>query len=50
MSLYECNIHMGNVAHGSLGHAIEKGQVMGSHVAFSIQYEINGGMWHVIVT
>ena len=30
-----------NLAHGSLGHAIEHGQVKGSHMAFSVQHKIN---------
>ena len=29
---------MGNFADGFLGHAIEPGQVIGSHIAFSVQY------------
>ena len=30
-----------NLAHGSLGHAIEHGQVKGSHMAFNFQHKIN---------
>ena len=38
MSLHEYNMHVGNLAHGSLSHVIECEQVMGSHMAFSVQY------------
>ena len=36
-------MHVDNFADGSLGHAIEHEQVMGSHMAFNVQYEINKG-------
>ena len=36
-------MHVGNFIHGSLGHAIEHGQVMGSHIAFNVQYLITKG-------
>ena len=38
MSLYECNMHGDNLAHGSLGHAIKHRQVIGSHMTFNVQY------------
>ena len=49
MSLHECNIHVSNLSHGSLGHAIEHGQVMGNHMAFNVHYQINkwGTIWSV---
>ena len=37
MSLQEGNMHVGNFKHGSLGHAIENGQVKGSHMPFNVQ-------------
>ena len=33
MQLQECNMQV-----GTLGHAIEHGQVMGSHMALNVQY------------
>ena len=45
-----------NLAHGSLGHTIEHGQVKGSHMAFTVQHKINliytkvGTMWYGRVT
>ena len=47
MSLHECNIPVGNLAYSYLGHAIEHGQVMGSHMSFSAQCPINKG-GHVV--
>ena len=41
--LSDCNMHVGNFAHGSLGHAIEHEQVMGRHMTFNVQYKINKG-------
>ena len=38
MSLHEGNMHVYDFAHGSLGHAIEHGQVIGSFMAFSVSY------------
>ena len=37
MSFHECNMHVGNFAHGSLGHAIEHEQAKGSHMSFNVQ-------------
>ena len=34
-------IGLNNFAHGPLGHAIEHGQVKGSHMAFNVQHEYN---------
>ena len=31
-------MYVGNLVHGTLGHAIEHGQVIGSHMAFNVQY------------
>ena len=31
-------MHIGSFAHVSLGHAIEHGQVIGSHMTFNIQF------------
>ena len=39
---------MGNLTHGSLGYCIEHGQVIGSHMAFNVQYEINKGRPYVM--
>ena len=36
-------MHVGKFAHGSLGHVIEHGHIMGSHMAFNVQYRINKG-------
>ena len=38
MSLHESYMHVDNLAHCSLGHAIEHGQVISSNVAFSEVY------------
>ena len=32
---------LNNLAHGSLDHAIEDGQVKGSHMAFNVQHNFN---------
>ena len=32
---------LNNLAHGSLGHAIEHGQVKDSHMAFNVQHKFN---------
>ena len=37
MSPQVCNVHVGNLLHGSLGHAVEHGHVMGSYGAFKVQ-------------
>ena len=37
MSLQVHNIHVGNLLHVSLGHAIKHGRVIGSHETFSVQ-------------
>ena len=37
MSLQVCNVHVGNLLHGTLGHAVEHGCVMDSHETFSVQ-------------
>ena len=45
-----------NLAHGSLGLAIEHGQVKGSHMAFNVQHKFNSiytkgeTMWYGRVT
>ena len=31
-------MHVGNFAYGSLSHAVEHGQVLGSHMALNVQY------------
>ena len=49
MSLQVCNIHVGNLLHSSLAHAIKHSQVMGSHSAFNVKV-ILGGIWYVRVT
>ena len=36
-------MHVGKFAHDSLGHAIEHGQIIGSHVAFNVQCQSNEG-------
>ena len=38
-----CNIYVGNLLHGSLGHAIEHGHVMGSHGALSFNVKVIRG-------
>ena len=32
---------LNNLVHGSLGHAIEQGQVKGSHMTFNAQHKFN---------
>ena len=47
-------VRQNNFAHGTLGHAIEHGQVQGSHMTLNVQHEssfkftLEGIMWHEV--